>query len=350
MSKPITGVIVLDGADNAGKTTLARKIMERVPGTKYLHQGLHKEIFLWHTAALVIMERLAEQHLVIMDRHFFSEFAYGEAYRGGSRYPVSSRSLDRIFRKIGSVYVLCVPSDTEKHLARHKASCEVRREYKKDIAPVVCYYQQLVEGDPNKVGNTFLDQHIQDRNFMKRIDTFRYDMDKHGADLDRVVDNIIEKLLTVKSTNLYHDFTRHPGFKNIAGNLGPQTKYLLVGEAISPQVKNRKIAWPFYWDEKMSAASYLNRALNDARVQDHTLAFTNVTAKHNLGWDLWDIGSLKKTLENHEINIVALGKKAEKFLQTRGYNIHASLPHPQYVRRFSHNENDYVQQLKETLA
>tara|TARA_R100000084_G_scaffold83769_1_gene39275 strand:+ start:382 stop:570 length:189 start_codon:yes stop_codon:yes gene_type:complete len=47
-------IIVLDGPDAVGKTTLAKKIQERVPNTRYMHLTYRwkDKIFDYHTGAI----------------------------------------------------------------------------------------------------------------------------------------------------------------------------------------------------------------------------------------------------------------------------------------------------------
>ena len=77
-------IIVLDGPDAVGKTTLANKIVEMYPNTKYLHltYRFKDKIFDYHTAAIRLASKWAKTHNVIIDRWWPTEAWYATVYRG----------------------------------------------------------------------------------------------------------------------------------------------------------------------------------------------------------------------------------------------------------------------------
>lgn len=73
-------IVVIEGADGTGKTTLARAVTDRL-GAAYLHAGppeLHPLVS--YTAPL---EPLADRIDVVCDRWHLGELVYGPLYRGG---------------------------------------------------------------------------------------------------------------------------------------------------------------------------------------------------------------------------------------------------------------------------
>ena len=73
------GIIVIDGCDGTGKTTLAEAICRRYDGV-YIHNTYRwpTKMPLYHTAALHRALKLAKTRLVVIDRLWMSEAIYAE--------------------------------------------------------------------------------------------------------------------------------------------------------------------------------------------------------------------------------------------------------------------------------
>src|ERR1041385_7985183 len=108
----VRGIVVIEGADASGKTTLASVLVDRY-GASYLHSTVRKEIWRWHVGALRLAVRRSRDQLVVLDRLWLSELVYGSVFRGGPAYDVGARCLDRVLRRFGAVTVLCAPRDLE---------------------------------------------------------------------------------------------------------------------------------------------------------------------------------------------------------------------------------------------
>lgn len=140
------GIIVLDGPDGSGKTTLAKNICEQY-GAKYLHLTYRfpYNMDLYHLAAINFAEKHSQNGLVVIDRWWMSEIAYANAYRKGSRWPLMGNVLSRIANSNTLLYVLCIPENIRKHLDDYEALFNTREEMYKDISPVVIEYHKLRE-------------------------------------------------------------------------------------------------------------------------------------------------------------------------------------------------------------
>ena len=97
----MTGIVVLEGANAAGKTTLARHLVERY-GARYLHSRPTRDPWRRHVAMLRRAVALSERHLVVLDRHWLSEQVYGRVF-GSPAYDLGARCLDRVLRRYGAL-------------------------------------------------------------------------------------------------------------------------------------------------------------------------------------------------------------------------------------------------------
>jgi hypothetical protein len=334
----VRGILVLEGADASGKTTLAAYLREKY-GARYLHLGPYRDVWRWHLGALWRAIKLAETELVVIDRHWPSECAYGEVYRGGAQYPSASRCLDRVLRKHAALYVLCVPSNLPGQLARHRRLREKRSEYAQDVRAVVQRYSDLWHGNVAQSGVDYLSQLIRTGEFSVRDDVTRYDLDREGDRLNRVAERLLERL------DLHRAHQHAPALEayrwNLTGHLHTAT-HVIVGEAVSPTAYPGP-RWPFTSREgPASAAGYLNLILHELNVDETRLMFTNALEEDDHLSEL-----IKKDLG---LEFVCLGRVAEKTVKNLGAPNWVALPHPQWVRRFRHHENDYPRQLREALT
>lgn len=106
-------LIIVEGPDRCGKTTLAKHIVDRHDGVLIHASGywtLHGAMQEYHTNLLDIAESALDHgHCVVMDRHWPSEAVYGGILRpnhhGHLNY-LTSQMRQRIMR-LGGIYVFC---------------------------------------------------------------------------------------------------------------------------------------------------------------------------------------------------------------------------------------------------
>jgi thymidylate kinase len=106
-----TGVVIVEGADGTGKTTLATTLTSLTDGF-YMHLDYSKTPEVYQARKLQEAVGMSHERLVVIDRHWISENIYAAAYRDGSKQPTIGRSYDRLIQKVAGLYVLCVPYDT----------------------------------------------------------------------------------------------------------------------------------------------------------------------------------------------------------------------------------------------
>lgn len=139
-------IIVLEGPDCAGKTTLAFKIKSLIPKTKYIHMTYrwkHKPKH-YYLSALNYATKLQQKGFnVIVDRWVMSEEAYANVYRNGSELVKFTKRIMPIFEQFGTT-VICLPPKefcVKQHILR------LDSEMYESIDKVYDYYEAIAYGD-----------------------------------------------------------------------------------------------------------------------------------------------------------------------------------------------------------
>lgn len=328
------GIIVLEGADCSGKTTLARHLVERYDA-RYLHGRVFPKMWRYHVAMVRLALRWADERLVVVDRLWLSELVYGPIFRGAAAYDVGARCLDRVLLRGAALNVLCAPLDQERQLEEHRKRRELGQERFANVQRVVAAYADLRHGNVAHPGDGYLDQLIRYGDYAKRHDVFVYDRYRDGHRVDTVCGQLISALSVIRGKQVQMGLDSRQ--YNLAGYARTATR-LFVGDAVSPSA--RETRWPFCWHDGMSAATWLNRAL------------------HRLGFDetrgLWcnanEANDALPRLVPLGIPTIALGARAAERLSELGVRPRATLSHPQWHRRFRHGHpEEYVDLLREAL-
>lgn len=111
-------MIIVEGPDNAGKTTLIKSLIEADPSLRVLHRAKFnpkngESIGHSYLKALVPPADDEAAHAnCIADRFYASECIYGDLFRGGCRMSTEEHVLiRRTLKKIGTIVVFCDPGD-----------------------------------------------------------------------------------------------------------------------------------------------------------------------------------------------------------------------------------------------
>lgn len=337
------GIIVLEGADGTGKTTLARELVKRHDAF-YIHNGLWPNMWQRHLAAVDLAIKKSQTQLVIIDRLFLSEQIYGQVFRDGPSYDLGARCLDRVLQRHGAVTVLCVREHLQEHLEHFEKLKTERPEKFNCMMEVARRYIALKHGRPESVSKWYkkqfyVNQLTRNAEYSTRCDVMSYDMDRNGDRLGDVCIQIMDRLETTRSHAFLDQY--NASRRNLVGH--PATaRCLFVGEALSPQACKR--AGPFVWNDELCAASWLNARLRELNFDETLGLWTNA-----LSPDDW-FPTLRRELSETTV-VIALGGVAMERLKKFDFQNVCSLPHPQWARRFQANTPEiYRKQLREIIS
>lgn len=110
-------ILIIEGCDASGKSTLAQQIMEKYPNHMYIHNAVTDDIYALHRNTIDAAVVASKHHTVIIDRLHLSEQIYGTIYRDGPSYDTCK--FDNMLNSIPNVKkILCIV-DKETCLAKH---------------------------------------------------------------------------------------------------------------------------------------------------------------------------------------------------------------------------------------
>lgn len=341
MTKPV-GLIVLEGPDGAGKTTLAEHICNKYDGL-YVHRTWSKTMDVWehHTEGLRIAHENYRDRLVVVDRLFPSEMIYGKSLRNGGQYgDYNARSMERVLSRMSPVLGLVVPKNIEYVKDVHRRKWEQGLEHFDTVEDIAVRYVDWVEGSIVRPLNGDLIEQQSGLGGYKELrhDWVHYDVEQQGAMMDEVADQMIEKLQQRRAAQF--DFALDPDTPNVLGHKA-DAEYLVVGERVGdPSGWSR---WPFYGNARSS--DFLNRALHENKWNESRAIWTNA----------WDEANLLPRIyaDKSDLKVVCLGREAERRCDQLKIPVHATVTHPSYEMRFNHHgekKPSYAQQLKEVLV
>lgn len=304
-------VIVLDGPDGTGKSTLAQELCQKLDA-KYLHLTYRwpKNMFDYHTAALFYVLRQAQERPVVLDRWWMSEIVYADAYRGGSKWPLAHRLFQKAALRHNFLYVFCLPQDKPRYL-QHFNELKGRR-------------TEMFDAGMDKVYDGF--EKIVKRFMRENHPSFGlYDLFHSEGSVDLILEWSSElrkrDLVMLNAPTNFMNLTGHPS----------QAKYLFVGDELKP--KTRREVWPFF--EYGNSSLYLAETFEKLEVPEHELMFMNI----NHPWQKQTNVLLQFIAQEYRhISIVPMGKEARVGLNSLGINFNHELAHPQYYRRFNREQ------------
>lgn len=320
-------IIVLDGPDGAGKTTLANEIA-RQSGGRVIHltYRFKDKMPSYHTAALELALRYSEHQTVVLDRWWPSQTCYASAYRGGSEWPMMDRLLDRVALKHRLIYCICLPQDKNRLVAEFNHLKGQREEmYDEGMDRVYDAYDQLWW--------TY---------FANRHDAVRYD--RFEAERKETLEAEAWLLIDSANRRLRATWTEALNIeqRNVAGNLYTP-KVVLVGERSNP--KSRRNVWPFF--EHANSSLWLAEALTHAGIREFDLAWANAQSYED---GASNAGLVKTIADSTGAVIVPMGMPALRMVERElGIQCELALKHPQHSRRFSPTDFSGYSRLAELI-
>lgn len=318
----VRGIVILEGADGVGKTTLARALCATHSGL-YLH-GRYFPVnpFKYHLAMLRIAARESQHRLVVIDRHWISNSVYSRVFNETDGYGALARMFYRVFFRFGALYVICAPPTpvVEENFTRLKG---LRKEqYTGQMGEVNDRYLRLWTGEDDVsplAGEDYVDQLTRVGMVHRPTRWMHYDYRyfEQQQGLKRICEAIVWKLGALRrgtwATGLDYDNW------NFAGNgLG---KVLLVGDHLNEGDGRRGVWWPFISSTPSSVR--LTQALHELSIDEDDLAFENTT----------DPGFSIPLFPKVMPRIIALGNNAVAGLKSVSVEPNAILRHPRSAGR-----------------
>ena len=275
-------IMLLEGADGGGKTTLANYYRER--GWAYVHHSMMPDLF---EEFCVCLGRITGP--TIIDRLHLSEQVYGPIYRGrDSLGNAQARMLERVLLGKGAVVVYAKPpwSCCENSFMARQAE---------EMLDTTAQLRQVYDRYDEVMAQTAL-----------QVISYDFTIDRPESVIERA----------------WWPQTHAEGI----GHLAPGV-VLLVGDQVN--LNHSPYGWPFV--AATGCSPWLAEQLQDAGISENSLYWVN--AKHPDGspTDPTVINQLQPQ------KIVALGAKAAAWLDS--YNLpYARVSHPQYWKRFHAHE------------
>lgn len=315
------GLVILDGPDAVGKTTLAEHLLDG-DMTGYVHLDYRPDRELWRLQYFALIKaawRMSHGGLTVIDRHWPSEQIYSRAYREGTHMAAESRGWDRVMQRLCGVYVICCPS-VESAVERHAKSHSGREEMYApgpQIADVAQRYLDLWRGKSGVTRNDYVLSLTANGGMTNRYDCLRYNIDTEGDNLRAVCQRIFDRISDLKGSQYA------PALDYLTPNfLGHAKKadVLFVGERINPKKSGR---WPFIDFGASSAA--LSGVLDLINFDETRGLWTNAHANDRHVMSLLEAAP--------ELKVIALGGEADLYLCGVGVK-HNVVYHPSYAKRF----------------
>jgi hypothetical protein len=327
------GIIVIDGCDGTGKTTLAKAICDRFDGV-YIHNTYRwpTKMPLYHTAALHRALKLARTRLVVIDRLWMSEAIYADVYRGGSPWPHMGRTMDRIIRKVGGVYILT--QSPKGHKEKFEQLKTEREEMYDNVDEVRRRYQLLFEGGFAGHDRDYVQQ-LSVFGMRLRDDVLAYRYDVEGRDIDVYIDMVVS-VLQSRLLKQYEP-ALHLHTKNFAGHLH-EANIIFVGDKANS--KMRAVSWPFY--DFGNCSEFLADVQHELLFDETKAVYINA---HDGNGPLYVNDCLRA---KPFMKVVCFGNDAYETMSAFTRRIHKVM-HPSFAKRFN-KRNEFMQELKEVIS
>jgi len=182
----MNGIIITDGPDACGKSTLQQAIVEKYGAVSvhltYPAPEQYQNMFDYQLDELLKAIDLSAENLVVIDRHWISEMIYAKVFRGGSPWPRMPYVMDALCRFNGVLYILCMPGTIEATVKRHRENIDSNHPYSDEK------FTELLQ----EYNNFYL------KTGAARLDMLRYTIERNGDNLDRFITDAVRQLLSIR--------------------------------------------------------------------------------------------------------------------------------------------------------
>jgi hypothetical protein len=290
-------LIVIEGADKTGKTTLAKAISKQL-GFEYVHFSAPKG----PPADEYLDFLLNLKKPTVCDRFHLGELVYGPLLRGKAGLsPLELVVIERVMRLKQAVVVHAV---TDTQLANRRL--------------VVSKEHEVVDTEQNLKAARLFRQVVPNTNAGP---TLQYD----GSSLESLQKTVDELKMIAAQSAVAEGYT---GIGTVTGR-----KLVFVGEAV-----NQNVTWRGLPFDRGSASQFLLDVFQAAGVPEKAVYICNANTLTRREADWLNCS-----------RFIALGTEADKKLTKLGVR-HWTLHHPQYVKRFLLKQKAaYVSQLAEII-
>jgi thymidylate kinase len=291
-------LVIVEGPDGAGKTTLINKLVGRVRWNEVHHHGayLKQTSIARHYMRSAYRGLTKRNVMVVMDRSWLAEPVYGSVMRRGENRvaPWQRRMLERVAMGAGAVVVLCRPA---LETCRRSWAARLEREYPQKIEELMAIHAEYAA--------------------LAKVDwapviTYDYEADDERATMDMILNHIEDQ-------------------RRLEPTIGAHAKdspVLLIGDRPGG-VGERRVNLPFVslvtTDATTGCSAWLTNQLEEWGVPEKDLAWANQENLDLIEFD--DIETYRK--------VIALGGYATAWCE-QNYLRFESTYHPQYWKRFHH--------------
>lgn len=307
MSAEPRTIIILEGPDGGGKSTLAQTHAKAI-GAKYVHCGPLTGVRdgLARTYVEAMLPALLGYQSVVMDRCWTSEPIYGAVYRDGRDRLTTyrTRMLERVAMRCGATMVLCLPP---------LASCRDAFRKRKGLEYLESEHQL------EKVHRAY------DKRFRKGQLT--------GLFVEHFDYTTMTEVRFSRSVMQPHKIEW-----GSAGNI--DASVVLVGDTLTGHKNHDSFyQWPFVSFGGDGCSSWLTERLAEHNIPESALLWVNSD-------DPYLVAIIN---DAPRAKVFALGVTAADKLKSLGIDAHQVM-HPQHARRFNHNKRyELITYLKEAL-
>jgi hypothetical protein len=194
------GVIILEGPDGTGKTTLANHLVDKY-GAYYMHAtwspDLETRIESYLLHMLNVAQSIGNNQLVVIDRNWLSELVYTDVFRKDVGREEWHMQMHQTFiTLIGGVVIYCLPEDAGKYGKHFSDLKESRDEMYDTIGMANVYYAftALWEGDDAwykfKSSHKYVNLVYENGGLKNSPHFVRYDFNTDGKDIDAFMQSI----------------------------------------------------------------------------------------------------------------------------------------------------------------
>jgi hypothetical protein len=290
-------LIIFEGPDGAGKTTLARKLAEDI-GAVYTHLGPFPRVKdgLARLYVEAMMPALLGHRDVVMDRCWISEVPYGIAFReGADRIGIRRRILERLAWRCSTTVVKCLPP---WDVVRDGFVDRKGAEYLDNISQLQMVYDWYASNEISSLPTIYCDPLTDD------VDSFVFWLQ--------------DELVTERSI-------AHMTNRQTSGNA--RAKVVIVGEGFGDTAEGDPLYQsPFASLVESGCSLWLARQLAEAGIQEKDLYWVNAD-------------QLTSGIIDVPVSVVALGVVAAQRLTELHCRRFEFVQHPQHWKRFRHRES-----------